>query len=110
MEELTDRKSYLKATNADGVCILEATATWCTQCKAIAPFVEKMVKKYPDARFYKYDTDTAEDIAQELGARAMPTFNLFKDGDIMGGVTGAKAEALENMIKENYDGKVVEPE
>lgn len=25
MEELTDRNSYVKATNADGVCILEAT-------------------------------------------------------------------------------------
>lgn len=108
MEELTDRTSYVKATNADGVCILEATASWCTKCKAIAPFVEKMMQKYPDARFYKYDTDTADDIAQELGARQMPTFNLFKDGDIMGGVTGAKPEALEKMIKENYDGKVVE--
>lgn len=67
-----------------------------------------MMKKYPDARFYKYDTEQAEDIAQELGARQMPTFNLFKDGDIMGGVTGAKAEALEKLIVENYDGKVME--
>ncbi|KAK5126665.1 hypothetical protein LTR85_009599 [Meristemomyces frigidus] len=108
MEELTDRNSYVKATNADGVCILEATASWCSQCRAMAPFVEKMIAKYPDARFYKYDTDTADDITQELGARQMPTFNLFKDGDIMGGVTGAKADALEKMIKENYDGKVVE--
>lgn len=108
MEQLTDRKSYAKATNADGVCILEATATWCSNCKAIAPFVEKMQKKYPDVRFYSYDTDTVDDITQELGARQMPTFNLFKDGDLMGGVTGAKADALEKMIKENYDGKVVE--
>lgn len=69
-----------------------------------------MIKKYPEARFYKYDTDTATMITQELGARQMPTFNVFKDGDIMGGVTGAKADALEKMIKENYDGKVVETE
>lgn len=110
MEELTDRTSYVKATMADGVCVLEATATWCSQCKAIAPFVEALMKKYPDIRFYKYDTDTADDIAQELGARQMPTFNLFKDGDIMGGVTGAKPAQLEKMIRENYDGQVVESE
>ena len=108
MEELTDRNSYVKAINADGICILEATATWCQQCKAMQPFVDKMIKKYPNVRFYKYDTDTADDITQELGARQMPTFNLFKDGDLMGGVTGAKAEALEKMIKENYDGDVIE--
>ncbi|KAH9825631.1 Squalene synthase [Teratosphaeria destructans] len=108
MEELTDRNSYIKATNTDGICVLEATAPWCTQCKAIAPFVEKMSKKYPAVRFYTYNTDIADDIAQELGANQMPTFHLFKDGELMGGVTGAKASALENMIKENYDGEVVE--
>lgn len=50
MEELKDRNAYVKATMADGVCVLEGTTTWCPQCKAIAPFVDQMMKKYPDAR------------------------------------------------------------
>ncbi|KAK1068387.1 hypothetical protein LTR74_005676 [Friedmanniomyces endolithicus] len=89
METLTDRNSYVKATNKDGFCILEAIA-------------------YPDARFYQYDTDTADDISQELGASQMPTFHAFKDGDLVGSVTGAKAAQLEALIKENYGGKVVQ--
>lgn len=108
MEELTDRNSYVKATMKDGVAVLEATASWCPNCKAIQPFVDKMIKRYPDARFYKYDTDTADDIAQELGARQMPTFSIFKDGDIIDGVTGAKPADLEKAIKASYDGKVVD--
>ena len=107
MEALADRTAYVRATNKDGIAILEATATWCSQRKAIAPFVEKMRLKYPDARFYTYDTDTAEDIAQELAARAMPTFSIFKDGDLMDSITGAKPEKLEKAIKDIYDGKVV---
>ncbi|KAK3114449.1 hypothetical protein LTR53_007220 [Teratosphaeriaceae sp. CCFEE 6253] len=106
METLTDRNSYLKATNKDGFCVLEATAV--RQCKAIAPFVDKLVKKYPEMTFYKYDTDTADDISQELGANQMPTFHAFKDGDLVGSVTGAKAAALEKMIQEGYDGKIVD--
>ena len=36
MEDLPDRKAYLKATQqTDGIAVLEATATWCSQCKAI---------------------------------------------------------------------------
>ncbi|EME49598.1 hypothetical protein DOTSEDRAFT_68396 [Dothistroma septosporum NZE10] len=108
MEDLKVLKDYLKASNADGTHILEATATWCSQCKAIQPFVDKMIAKYPDAKFYTYDTDTAPDIAHELGANSMPTFHIFKDGDMMGSVTGAKAQALEKAISSNYDGKVVE--
>lgn len=108
MEELKTKNEYLKATNADGLCILEATTTWCTQCKAIAPFVDKMVKQYPDARFYKYDTDDALDISQELGISHMPTFHIFKDGEVVDSITGAKAKELEKVIKDNYDGKVEE--
>lgn len=68
----------------------------------------QMVKKYPDARFYQYDTEQAEDIAQELGVNMMPTFHIFKDGDVMQTVTGAKGAQLEKAIKDNYDGNVVE--
>ena len=59
-------------------------------------------------RFYKYDTEESEDIAQELGVNLMPTFHIFKDGDVVDSVTGAKGAQLEKAIKECYDGKVVE--
>lgn len=57
MEELKELRDYLKASNADGTHILEATTTWCSQCKAIQPFVDKMMAKYPDAKFYTYNTE-----------------------------------------------------
>lgn len=38
----------------------------------------------------------------------MPSFTVFKDGDLIDGITGAKGAALEKAIKECYDGKVVE--
>lgn len=64
------------------ITILEGTATWCAQCKAIAPEVAKMVSEYPNVRFYVYDVEECEDVAHELGVRSMPTFSIFKDGDI----------------------------
>ncbi|KAF1827374.1 thioredoxin-like protein [Dissoconium aciculare CBS 342.82] len=110
MEQLHDHVSYLKASNADGVTVFEATAEWCSQCKAIGPFVDKLIKKYPGARFYNYDTDSvsAGAIAQELGANVMPTFHIFKDGMLMDSVTGAKAKELEKAISDAYTGEVVE--
>jgi thioredoxin 1 len=110
MEELHDHVSYLKASDADGVTVFEATATWCSQCKAIAPFVAELIKKYPEARFYNYDTDSvsAGAIAQELGANLMPTFHIFKNGMLQDSVTGAKPKELEKAISEAYTGKIVE--
>ena len=48
----------------------------------IAPEVAKMVEEYPNVKFYLYDVEECEDVAHELGVRSMPTFSIFKDGDI----------------------------
>ena len=108
MEELRTLPEYLKAANADGTVILQATATWCSQCKAIAPFVDKLVQRFPEAKFYKYDTDSAGDIAQELGVSQMPVFTIFRDGDLEETVTGARGKALEEATGRVYGGEVVE--
>ena len=101
---LKDRTSYVRATNAPGLSVLEATASWCPQCKAIEPALQNLIAKFPDATFYKYDVDASPDIAQELGVSQMPSFHLFRDGDLLDGVTGPKVHELEKMVRDNYQG------
>jgi len=55
-------------------------------------------KKYTDARFYKFDVDAVPDLAHELSIRAMPTFTIFKDGELHKTVVGANPKALEAAI------------
>ena len=50
-------------------------------------------------KFYTYDVEECEDIAQELGVRQMPTFSIFKDGDIQEGVTGARPKEIRKAIE-----------
>jgi thioredoxin 1 len=91
--------TYHRSTDSLQVTILEGTATWCKQCKVIAPEVAKMVDEYPNVKFYLYDVEECEDVAQELGVRSMPTFSIFKDGDIQNGVTGAKPKEIRKAIE-----------
>ena len=108
METLTSRSSYTKLLMDDGLFILEGVTKACPNCKAIAPTIEKLVKKYPEARFYQYDVDDQEAIAQELGVNLVPHFTILKDGLKEGSVTGAKVQELEKIVGENYKGTVVE--
>ena len=102
IQDLPDHTSYLRATNAPGVAVLQASAAWCSQCKAIAPFVAQLAESHPNVRFYRYDTDNdaAGAIAQELGANLLPSFHIFAEGDLSGSVTGAKPQELERAVKE----------
>ncbi|MCJ1477647.1 Cytoplasmic thioredoxin isoenzyme 2 [Lambiella insularis] len=90
---------YKEALAQPGAMVIDCFATWCGPCKVIAPKVVEFSNEYKDARFYKVDVDEVPDVAQELAIRAMPTFVLFKDGELAETVVGASPPALEAAIK-----------
>ncbi|PXF43494.1 58 kDa phosphoprotein [Gracilariopsis chorda] len=80
--------------------VVDAFATWCGPCKAIAPLYEKFAVEYKGrVIFSRYDVDKATDLAAEMNVSAMPTFRLFKDGKEIGSLVGADPNKLEDMIK-----------
>ena len=89
----------------EGVTVLQSTAPWCENCKAIAPEVQKMATEYPDVHFFTYDIDECDDVAHELGVSQMPSFSFFKDGDVQMGVSGAKAKEVRKAVEECVGGK-----
>ena len=91
-------QDYKTALSAPGVMVIDAFAVWCGPCKVIAPKVVEYSKQYTDARFYKVDVDEVPDVAQELGIRAMPTFVVFKDGELFETVVGANPPAIEAAV------------
>ncbi|KAL7004384.1 thioredoxin trx1 [Cystobasidiomycetes sp. EMM_F5] len=87
--------------------IVDFSATWCGPCKVISPlFVElSQDPKYKDnATFATIDVDEEEDIAQEVGIRAMPTFMVFKNGQKVDQFMGADKKALPDFIAKHASG------
>jgi len=80
--------------------VLDCWATWCGPCKAIAPAYEELSEKFPQVKFFKVDVDAVEDVAQELGVRAMPTFMFFKGGEKITEIAGTDIKAIEARVME----------
>jgi len=98
VHNLTSKAEFEEAITKNDVVIMDFFATWCGPCKVIAPKVVEFSEKYPGAYFTKLDVDELPDVAQELGISSMPTFVVFKGGEVVGQVVGANPSALENAI------------
>ena len=58
-------------------------ATWCGPCKTMAPIVEEIAEERTDIKVCKIDVDQEPELARQYRVMSIPTFLVFKDGEVV---------------------------
>ena len=72
--------------------LVDFWAEWCGPCKSMHPIFTRMAKKYKSVRFARVNVDNAQDIAMRYGVQSIPTFIMFKNGEVVNTMVGAVGE------------------
>ncbi len=78
-----------------GLVVIDFFATWCGPCKAIAPLYEKLASIFTEITCVKVDVDESQELVDNFGVRAMPTFVFLKDGEVVKRVEGADVRQVQ---------------
>lgn len=76
----------------NGTVFVDFYADWCGPCKMMGPVIEEIEKELTDIKFIKVNVDEAEDIAMRYGIMSIPTFYLFKDGELLRKTVGGHSK------------------
>lgn len=90
-----------KATGENKLLVLDMYTQWCGPCKLMYPKVVQLSETYANvAVFAKLDCNQENKaLAKELGVKTVPTFKVFKNGEVVAEVRGAKFEELVKAIE-----------
>ena len=66
-----------------GTVLIDFFAEWCMPCLMMAPVIEELSEKFRGKiKFGKVNVDDNQKLAQKFHVTSIPTFVLFKDGDL----------------------------
>ena len=74
--------------------VVDFWAEWCGPCKQIGPVLEELSDELEGrVKVVKVDIDQNPNSPASLGVRGIPALFLFKDGQVVSNLTGARPKA-----------------
>ena len=96
----TDGSFEQDVVNSERPVLVDFWAPWCGPCVAVGPVLEEIAGAYADRlKVAKVNVDENTSIAAKLGVRSIPTMVLYKGGQPVDTVVGARPkEDLERFV------------
>ena len=95
MITLTTENFDEQVLRGDRPVLVDFWTDWCPPCKMIAPILEEIAAEYGDRlTVAKLNADEHPEIAQRYHVMGFPTLNLYRDGEVVKQIVGAKPKRL----------------
>jgi thioredoxin 1 len=100
--EVSDASFSADVLTSDKPVLVDFWATWCGPCKMVAPVLEEIASERADQlTIAKLDVDANPETARDFQVVSIPTLILFKDGQPVKRIVGAKGKAA--LLRELSD-------
>ena len=97
---LTKENFEQEVLKADKPVLVDFWAEWCGPCQMMLPVIEELAKEQTEIKVCKVNVDEQMELARQYRVMSIPTFLVFKNGEIIAQTLGAQQkEKLLELIR-----------
>ncbi len=99
---VTDATFEAEVLKADKPVVVDYWAEWCGPCRMVGPVLEEIASEHGDKiAIVKLNVDDNPVVTQRYGIMNIPTMSVFKDGEVVKEIVGAKPKSA--LLRELAD-------
>lgn len=91
---ITNDNFEAEVLNSDKPVLVDFWAEWCGPCQMVSPIIDELADDYVGkAKVCKINVDEQADLAMKYQVMSIPTVMIFKNGEVVDKVVGARSKA-----------------
>ena len=99
---VTDETFEAEVLKADKPVVVDYWAEWCGPCRMVGPVLEEIASEHAEKiNVVKLNVDENPIVTQRYGIMNIPTMSVFKDGEVVKEIVGAKPKSA--LLRELAD-------